>query len=306
MRSRMTFCLFLFGLLASSSAMAGKIKLVTTTTDLAWAAREIGGDQVDVESLLNGSEDPHFAEAVPKYIRSVANADVVCSVGLGLEVGWLPKVLAKSGNAKVQLGGPGYCELGSKINVLDKVSGTVDRSMGDVHPSGNPHFWLGVSAFLEAGRALSNVLNAQAPDHKANFEKGFQEWKSKYEKTLEANTKRLKAAGAQSFRIMPYHSEFAYFFKDYNLISTDSMEEKPGVAPSAGRLAKMVAYAKAQKVTMLLASETHPQDVLKKFQELSGIPVVIVPVTIKPGTTFADGFALQDALVSKILEHAKL
>src|SRR5262245_7336772 len=87
-----------------------KIRVITTVPDLAWAARKIGGENVDVSPLLNGTENPHYVDTVPDFIRQVADAQVVCIVGLQLEIGWMPKVLSRSGNARVQPGGAGYCE----------------------------------------------------------------------------------------------------------------------------------------------------------------------------------------------------
>src|SRR5688572_32323439 len=104
--------LTLFGMLAGLSAIAAPMKVVTSTTDLAWVAREIGGQLVEVTSLLKGHENPHFVDAVPEFIRLAADASVVCQIGLDLEIGWMPKVLAKTGKSSVQPGGRGYCEVG--------------------------------------------------------------------------------------------------------------------------------------------------------------------------------------------------
>ena len=130
------FFTFATGLLYFSPMVLAKTNVVTTTTELAWAAENIGGDRVKIESLLSGTENAHYVDAVPNFIRLIAAADIVCAVGLDLEIGWLPKALSKSGNRQVQKGGKGYCELGSEINALEKPKGSIDRSMGHIHPSG--------------------------------------------------------------------------------------------------------------------------------------------------------------------------
>ena len=135
--------LFVIPFLFLSSIALAKIKVVATLPDVAEVVRAIGGTEVDVNTLLSGSEDPHYADARPDYILKVSRADVVCAIGLDLEIGWLPKVLDKSGNAKVQSGGTGFCELGHTVKPLEVPTGVIDRSLGDVHPHGNPHFKIG-------------------------------------------------------------------------------------------------------------------------------------------------------------------
>ena len=147
-------------LLTSLSATAlAKVKVVTTIPDLAWVAAEVGGDHVETKALLRGNENAHFVDAVPEFTRLTADADVVCIAGLDLEVGYMPAVLTRSGNAKIQPGGAGYCEAGKSVQVLEKLTTAVDRSMGDVHPAGNPHFYLSPKARLLASYP-SRQLNA--------------------------------------------------------------------------------------------------------------------------------------------------
>ena len=148
---------FLLLFFISTTALA-KLKVITTTPDLAWLSREIGGSKVKVESLLDGHENPHYVDAMPHFILKVAAADMFCLVGLDLEVGWVPKVLTKSGNPQVQPGGKGYCETGKTVKAVEIPQGKIDRSMGDIHPSGNPHFHLGPSSFLQGGKTILNTL----------------------------------------------------------------------------------------------------------------------------------------------------
>ena len=136
-------------LILISSISHAKVNVITTTTDLQWLTKQIGGDKVKVESLLNGTEDPHYLDAMPHFISKVANADMFCLIGLDLEVGWAPKILSRSGNKKVQPGGKGYCETGKTIKALNIPTGRIDRSQGDIHPQGNPHYHLGRMLFFK-------------------------------------------------------------------------------------------------------------------------------------------------------------
>ena len=117
-----------------------------------------------MESLLEGTEDPHYVDAMPHWIVKAAKADVFCMVGLELETGWVPKVLSRSGNAKIQSGAPGHCDASKKVKALEIPVGKIDRSMGDIHPGGNPHYNLGPSFFSQAAESIVDVLiNVDAP-----------------------------------------------------------------------------------------------------------------------------------------------
>lgn len=271
---RCIFCVILAAVLAANALAVSPFKVVTTTTDLAIAAKEIGGDKIIVKPLLKGTENPHYIDAIPDFIREVADAKVVCLIGLDLEIGWLPKVLSKSGNAAVQPGGPGYCDTGTGVTVLEKPTGPVNRSMGDVHPAGNPHFTLSPVAFSEAANAIAQALARVDPGSAAFYQtnlKKFQEQLRTLQRQLASTLPKPATA-----LVMEYHREFAYFFQAYGLRSFGSLEEKPGVAPSAGRIAEIARSAQAAGVKVLIATDYTPKKALEKFSELSGIPVKLV------------------------------
>jgi zinc/manganese transport system substrate-binding protein len=278
---------------------------VTSTTDLAWAAKEIGGDKVEVESLLRGTEDPHFVDARPDFISKVSRADVVCIVGLDLEVGWIPKVLSKSGRREVQPGGNGFCEVGRKVEVLEKPTGVaLDRSMGDVHPSGNPHFWLSPAAFAAASIEIKETLMRVDLPNAKFYEARYTELSKKLLTLQEQLRAKLASNGVigEKARIFEYHREFAYFANAYGLKSEGSLEEKPGVAPSAGRLVRVAADVKIRGVKIVLASETAPRKLLSRFEELSGLRVIAVPVSIHREGAPSTYMALQEQLVERVIE----
>jgi zinc/manganese transport system substrate-binding protein len=281
---------FFFFFLTSLPALAKNPKLITTTTDLAWMAQQIAGPDVDVESLLNGREDPHFVDARPDYIHRVSQADALCQVGLDLEVGWLPKVVAKAGRAHLQAGGKGYCEAGTHIEVLEKPAQTVDRSMGDMHPSGNPHFWLSPVAMSQASFEILETLIRINPEKKLQFSERHRAFLERMKTLQREGLARLKAGGvtAEKSRFLEYHREFSYFAKAFQLESLGSLEEKPGVSPSAGRLAYMSKFAKSEKVNVVLATPHSPRRLLSKFQELSQLKVKVVPVSLNPSAGLSD------------------
>ena len=272
-----------FFLLFPGLAVA-KLKALSSTTDIKWLVEKIGGDKVEVESLLSGFEDPHYVEAMPHFVGKAARADVFCLVGLSLEIGWVPKVLSRSGNKKIQPGGKGYCETGRKVKALGVPKGKIDRSGGDVHAEGNPHFHLGPEAFLSGGRVVLAVLTESDPKHTEIYTANFNK--------LEKELMQLKAKVSKILRplknkpIMEYHKEFTYFLKEFGLINDGALEEVPGVPPSAARLARVTLKAKERGVVLLMASNMSPRKTIKKFQQVSDVPVAILPVSIVPRAGF--------------------
>ena len=284
---------------------ADRITVITSIPDLAWMAQEIGGDRVEAKALLRGTENPHFVDSVPDFIRQVADAKVVCIVGLDLEVGYMPPILAKSGNAKVQPGGPGYCEIGKSVTVLDKLSGPIDRSMGDVHPSGNPHYFLSPKSLAEGGAQIAQALSRVDPSNAAQYEKGLQAFRSKMEalsKEISLQLEPFRIAQKGKPILIEYHKEYAYFLAEYGLLSFGSIEEKPGVPPSAGRLAEIATMAKAAGVRVALGADYNPTKTLKRFQEISGIPVAVVPTMIQAKGTYKTYAELQKHIADSLLQ----
>lgn len=302
---RIYICVCLLFLAISASA-ANKIKVITTLPDLAEAARRIGGDQVDVESLLVGTEDAHFLDAAPTFIKKVADADVVCVVGLELEIGWMPKILSKSGNAKVQPGGSGYCDTGRFVTVLERPTGPVDRSMGDVHPGGNPHFNLSPLALSEGAKGILEVLLRARPESEDDFKNGYQRFQQHMLSLHSDVYKKLKALeGRTQPFVVQYHKDFTYFFEAYKIRSLGTIEDKPGVPPSAARLVSVAEEAKAAHVRIAVGALYCPEKHLRRFSELSRIAYKKLPTMVQTGNPQFDSIekvqhAIADALAEKM------
>ena len=131
-----------FATVTAMPAHAAKLNVVTATTDLASLAQEVGGDRINVESVAKGYQDPHFVEAKPSFLLQLRRADLLILVGLQLEIGWLPPLITQSGNPRIQVNGAGYLDASQFAEILEIPTGQITRAMGDVHPLGNPHYWL--------------------------------------------------------------------------------------------------------------------------------------------------------------------
>ncbi|MBX9704349.1 MAG: metal ABC transporter substrate-binding protein, partial [Silvanigrellaceae bacterium] len=263
-----------------------------------------------VESLLKGSENPHFMDVKPSFIQRVAHADILCVVGLELEIGWIPKVISKSGNKQVHPGEKGYCNFGEILEhknlVLEKPFGPIDRSMGDIHAHGNPHFWLDPKLLAIGSQAVLQSLKALDPQNSLTYEtnyKAFSDTLTTLHQKLSAKlTYALLKRKDTNITFIDYHKDFSYFAKSYGLNPFGSIEEKPGVSPSAGRIAQVAQQAKQAGVLFALASLHSPQKVTEKFSEVSKIPVLRTSTSILLNQKDFDSYEkIQNKLVENII-----
>src|SRR5690349_16157297 len=148
---------------------AKKLNVITSTSDLAALAQEVGGDHITVESIAKGYQDPHFVEAKPSFLLKLRKADLLISVGLDLEIGWLPPLITQSGNPKIQVGAPGYFDASRYARILEIPTGVVTRAEGDVHPLGNPHYWLDPENGLRIAKGIQNKLSEMRSGDAAYF-----------------------------------------------------------------------------------------------------------------------------------------
>lgn len=291
--NRLAATVFLAWIACFPTLSQAKLKILTTIPDLAFAVSAVTGDRAEVDSLLAGSENPHYVDARPDLIRRVSDADIVCAVGLQLEDGWLPRVLQKSGNARIQAGGPGFCQMGPAVKLLQVPTQAVDRSMGDLHPAGNPHFWLSPTALAESTDALLKILgqvdsqNAAVYQQNATaFKKRMQELVKSLRPSVQAAIQLAQKSSGKPPLVIEYHREFAYVFETYGITSAGSIEEKPGVPPSAARLGTVALQTKDSGVRFAVAAPYAPLSLIHKFSEVSGLSHAILPASSKR----TDGF----------------
>jgi zinc/manganese transport system substrate-binding protein len=263
-----------------SAISYAKPLVVTTLPEFAYLISEIAKDQVEVKSLLVGIENPHFLDVRPDFISMLRKASLICFSGLELEVGWLPKSIEKAANPKIRPNTQGSCDLGSQINPIDKINTPIDRSMGDVHAAGNPHYNLSLKQIRLTLNFLTQKLAELVPQQKSFFESNKQTLDNKLKHLDEQITLKfelLKQRNKGSVKVSQYHKEFSYLIKDYSLTEQVSIEEKPGISPSAGRVQKVALQIKTEQVDLMVAADDAPVATLEKLKESSGVPYVILP-----------------------------
>lgn len=255
----------------------GKV-IVTTLPEFAWAVKQLSPNS-EVRSLLEGSEDPHFVDASPGFIFKVAKAQLVISNGMELEVGWFPKVVTLSGNPKVQQGSKGYCDASTKVKKIGAIK-NYNRSMGDVHPAGNPHYTLSIPRMIESIESIKDCL-VNIGLEEAELNKRFNNLKDKMMKQFYELKKKIQK---NIFYI--YHREFNYVGQDYGLTFLDSLEKVPGVLPSANFLSKIALKAKKDKPLKVIAGANAPLKILEKFKEMSGVNYTRLPLHPQVGEDY--------------------
>ena len=247
-----------------SGAFAGPVKVVTTTMDLKSITEMIGGNKVSVLSIATGYQNPHFVDPKPSYIISLSNASLFVTVGLDLETGWSPQLLASSRNSKIQKGSPGYVDASLGIGLL-QVPSSVNRGEGDIHIYGNPHYWLDPLNGKVIARNIANGLERVDPSNKDYYEANLQDFFTKINaKTAEWTS---KMAPYKDTKIIAYHNEWVYFERRFGLNIVDFMEPKPGIPPSPSQLVKVIGEVKANNIKVIISSPyftTSSSDVVSK------------------------------------------
>jgi zinc/manganese transport system substrate-binding protein len=236
-------------MLASDSAFAA-LSVVTSTQDLAAIVKEVGGDKVSVESLAKGYQDPHFVEAKPSFILKLHSADLLVAVGRELEIGWLPPLITQSRNPKVQPGGPGYLDASANAKILDTPTGQITRAMGDVHPQGNPHFWLDPGNGRRVAQAVQAKLTEMSRGDAAYFAQRYAD----FDRRLAEGEKRWQAAMApyKGLKVVSYHRSWPNFADAFGLDVIGYVEPKPGIPPSPAHTLDLEQEMKRQNVKIVL------------------------------------------------------
>jgi zinc/manganese transport system substrate-binding protein len=279
----------LFFVFSFLTLQAKELKVVCSTSDLAWLAKKIGKEHVTVVALSDGNDDAHYMDATPKSVKLVSDADLLCFIGLELEIGWLPKVIQKSGNLKVKPEQIGSCDCSVYVDKLDKVNGPVDRSMGDLHPFGNPHYQLDPHQYLKAGKSILESLTKIRPEQKEFFTKNFETLSSEIEALVVKLKEKIKTVG--KIKVTQYHKEYTYLINFFELSSFESIEKVPGVSPSAERLYSFGLDCKKNEVKCCLATINSPQNKLVKFNSISQIPYIREKISL---INFNDDLAYQN------------
>ena len=262
---------------------------------------ELAGDAVQVNVGTSALQDVHVIEAKPSLIAKVRRADLVVCSGADLEIGWLPQLIRQAGNPKVA-SGPGYFLASDQITTLEKPT-SLDRSEGDIHPQGNPHFQLDPYRVLAIAKALDARLAQLDPAHAADYTKRLEDFSTRWQASIKGW--EAKAAPLKGRKVVVHHMSWVYLLQWLGIEQIGALEPKPGVPPSSGHLASLVELTKnAHALAILRAAyqDPKPGDWLA---EQTGVPAVTLPFTVGGDDKSKDLFGLFDSTIDKLLAVAK-
>jgi zinc/manganese transport system substrate-binding protein len=234
----------------ATTLQAKKLYVMTATEDLAALAREVGGDKIDVDSIAKGYQDPHFVEPKPSFLLKLQKADLLAVVGLQLEIGWLPPLQTQSRNGKIQVGGKGYIDMSQYCQILEIPTGQVTRAMGDVHPLGNPHYWLDP----ENGRRIAKAFVAKLSEFDPGDAAYFQQRYDDFDKRLAVAEKGWEAQMApyRGRKVVTYHQSWPNFCERFGLQVVDYIEPRPGIPPTPSHTLEVINTMKRDKIQLIL------------------------------------------------------
>ena len=296
--------LLAFALVAVAPVGAqSKLNVVASTEDLASITREIGGDRITIDFIARGYQDPHFVEAKPSFILKLQKADLLIVVGRELEIGWLPPLIQQSRNAKVQVGANGYLDASLHARILDIPQGTITRAMGDVHPQGNPHYWLDPDNGKAIATDIAARLSQLRPSDKAYFDQRLADFVRRLD---EARTRWLAAmAPYKGMKVATYHRSYTNFADRFGLDVMGYVEPKPGIPPTPQHTLDLVNEMKRQDVRLVLVEPYFDSRTPNAIGRQTGAQVLVVPPSVGGVKQITDYFTLFDYNVNLIVTAIK-
>jgi len=293
--------LLLLALAASLPAQAA-LKVLATTADWGALTTELGGDRVNVYVATTALQDVHRVEAKPSLVARARSADLVVATGAELEVGWLPVLIQESGNAHIQRGAPGYFEAASTLRLLE-VPSQLDRSMGDIHPLGNPHVQLDPHNIQLVARALSAKLSQLDPAQAAFYAARAQDFDSRWNAAI--RSWESKAARLKGVPVVIMHRDQVYLCHWLGLVELASIEPKPGVPPTAAYLGTLVGKLTTTPAKLILLNAYNDPKAADWLSERLHTPRVVLPFSVGGSPQAKDLFGLFDDTINKLLAALK-
>ena len=281
---------------ASAQANAAEpVPVVTSIPDVAAIVKAIGGERATVESIAKGSQDPHYVEAKPSYMRVMNRARALFYTGLQLEIGWLPLLVQGARNRSLV-----QVDLSEGISVLERPTGPISRAQGDIHPEGNPHYWLDPRNGISMARRIAQELKGIAPGDAALFDQNLKNFETDLDRRRQKWEERM--APFRGAEIVAYHKEWEYLAKWLGLSIIGYVEDKPGIPPAPQQVANIVRTMQQRKVKALLVANFTNPAIPQSVAEKGGAKLVILPASVGGEKGIDSCGDLFDSIVGKLAE----
>lgn len=297
----MRIILMLTTVVLATVAAPARAAIEVFTCEPEWAALagELGGSLVNAESATTPQQDPHYIQARPSLIAKVRRAGLVLCTGADLEVGWLPLLLRQAGNAAVQPGQPGYMTASDHVDLLDKPA-SLDRSLGDVHPYGNPHIQTDPRNIGKVAAALAERLAMLDPPNAATYRLRYADFQARWQSAVDRWTAAV--APLRGRQVVTHHKGWVYLESWVGLVEVGNLEPKPGLPASAAHLAELLEQLKSQQVAVIIRSVYEDAKASEWLAGRTSIPYVVLPHTVGSVPGADDLFGMFDVIVKTLLE----
>ena len=262
----------------SAATAWADVNIVTTTEDLAALAREVGGDRVQVEAIARGYQDPHYVEPKPSFILKLYRADLLVLVGRELERAWLPPLVQQSRNAKIQPGAQGYLDASLNAAILEIPTGQITRAMGDVHPLGNPHYWLDPANGRRMAQAIQRTLTQISPRDGSYFAQRYANFDSRLAMAEQRWDARM--VPFRGLKIVTYHRSFTNFVARFGLEVVGYVEPRPGIPPSPSHTIELIREMTRQQIKIILVEPYFDLRTANAIARDTGAQVLVMPPSV--------------------------
>jgi len=290
--------LALLNCFSPSVPAATKLSVVTATTDLAALVQEVGGDRVDVDSIARGYQDPHFVEAKPSFLLKLRKTDLLVIVGLELEIGWLPPLIQQSGNPKIQVGAPGYLDASRFARILEIPTGQVTRAEGDVHPLGNPHYWLDPENGLRIAKGIETQISEMRPADADYFAQRYTAFEQRLKQADQQWLAEMKPYAGR--KIVTYHRSWPNFADHFHLDVAGYVEPRPGIPPSPQHTVELIQLMKRDGVKVIVVEPYFDLKTPNSIARETGGQVLVLMPSVGGEKEITDYFKLFDYNIAKL------
>lgn len=257
-----------------STLIFAKVNVVASYPYLGKIIQEVGGDQVKVKVLASAKFDPHFVIPKPSLIPTLSRADILVANGAGLEIGWLPPLLRNAHNPKILVGSKGFVDASRAIRLMD-VPKSVSRSMGDIHPEGNPHFDTDPHNVLPIAKLIAKKLMTLDASHKNDYAQNLKAFTQKWQTFLKGFDAKMKSC--KGMKVIQYHQLYNYLLKRYGIRSFDNIEPLPGISPSSKHTLELIHEMSKDHIMTILQDPYHEKKTAKFIAAKTGAKVVVLP-----------------------------